>query len=176
MLAAQRNVRRPKNNVSAAEAAMKPTVNLTGPWARRMIDGGDSDTSLRAACGRGTDRPIYQGGRLSSPSGRRWRSAMHSGALHLTRLQVKQDVGNAYANLRPRGPAASASREAVRAAQVAFEGTREEAKLGARTTLDVLDAEQDLLDAQANLISANADVVIAAYAVLAAIGELTAPI
>jgi len=62
----------------------------------------------------------------------------------------------------------------VRAAQVAFEGTREEATLGARTTLDVLDSEQDLLDAQANLISANADVVIAAYSVLASIGELTA--
>jgi len=94
--------------------------------------------------------------------------------LHLVGLQVKQDVGNAYANLRAARASRDASREAVRAAQVAFEGTREEAKLGARTTLDVLDAEQDLLDAQANLISANADVVIAAYSVLAAIGELTA--
>ena len=60
------------------------------------------------------------------------------------------------------------------AAQIAFEGTREEARLGARTTLDVLDAEQELLDAEANLISASADVVIASYSVLAAIGELTA--
>ena len=61
----------------------------------------------------------------------------------------------------------------MRAATVAFEGVREEAQLGARTTLDVLDAEQELLDAQANLISANADVVIAAYSVLSAMGELT---
>ena len=93
--------------------------------------------------------------------------------LHLAGLQVKQDVGNAFANLGAAQARREANREAVRAARVAFEGTREEVKLGARTTLDVLDAEQDLLDAEASLISANADVVIAAYAVLASMGDLT---
>ncbi|WP_370276510.1 TolC family protein, partial [Roseovarius indicus] len=43
-----------------------------------------------------------------------------------------------------------------------------------RTTLDVLDAEQELLDAQAGLISAETDLYIAAYQVLETIGELTA--
>ena len=55
-----------------------------------------------------------------------------------------------------------------------FDGIREEATLGARTTLDVLDAEQDLLDARAALISAQVDQTIAAYAVLASVGQLTA--
>jgi len=94
--------------------------------------------------------------------------------LHLAGLQVKQDVGNAFANLRVARASRVANGEAVSAAEVAFEGTREEARLGARTTLDVLDAEQELLDAQTNLISANVDVVIAAYSVLASLGELTA--
>jgi outer membrane protein len=62
----------------------------------------------------------------------------------------------------------------VRAAQVAFEGVREEAQLGARTTLDVLDAEQDLLDARANLVSAEVDETVASYQVLQAMGLLTA--
>ena len=57
---------------------------------------------------------------------------------------------------------------------MAFRGVREEATLGARTTLDVLNAEQELLDAQANAISAQADEVIASYRVLAAMGLLTA--
>ena len=51
---------------------------------------------------------------------------------------------------------------------------REEATLGARTTLDVLNAEQELLDARSTLISADVDVAIAAYQVLSAIGQLTA--
>ena len=61
----------------------------------------------------------------------------------------------------------------MRAGRIAFEGVNEEANLGARTTLDVLDAEQEFLDAQANQISAEADLVIAAYAVLESTGELT---
>jgi outer membrane protein len=51
---------------------------------------------------------------------------------------------------------------------------REEAKLGARTTLDVLNAEQELLDAQANRITAASNQYGAAYALLAAMGQLTA--
>ena len=66
------------------------------------------------------------------------------------------------------------SQEQVRAAEVAFRGVQEEAKLGARTTLDVLDAEQELLDARTNLISADTDVTIAAYTVLSTLGQLTA--
>ena len=46
--------------------------------------------------------------------------------------------------------------------------------MGARTTIDVLNAEQELLNAQANLIAAQADEVIASYQVLAAMGLLTA--
>ena len=56
---------------------------------------------------------------------------------------------------------------------MAFRGVREEATLGARTTLDVLNAEQDLLDAQAAQISAQADRFIAAYLVLQSLGQLT---
>ena len=66
-----------------------------------------------------------------------------------------------------------ATDERIRAARVAFEGVREEATLGARTTLDVLNAEQALLEAQAQRISAQADRYIAAYQVLASLGQLT---
>ncbi len=174
ILEAQRNVAAAELNMRAADAAMKPTLNLTARLGT-SDDIMDSDRSRSGSVGVELTGPIYQGGRLSSQvrQAMAQRDAQRS-RLHLVGLQVKQDVGNAYANLRAARASRDASREAVRAAQVAFEGTREEAKLGARTTLDVLDSEQDLLDAQANLISANADVVIAAYSVLAAIGELTA--
>ena len=94
--------------------------------------------------------------------------------MHATRHQVVENVGNAYAILLAAQAGRRAGQEQVRAARVAFRGVREEAKLGARTTLDVLDAEQELLDAQANLISSETDVFIAAYTVLETIGQLTA--
>ncbi|MBQ0751172.1 MAG: TolC family outer membrane protein [Roseovarius sp.] len=174
LLQAQHNVAAAELNIRAAEAALLPTLNLTAQvGASEDLDG--SDMSRNGSLGVELRGPIYRGGRLTSQQ----RQAMAQrdaqlAQLHLAGLQVKQDVGDSYANLRAARASRTASREAVRAAQVAFDGTREEATLGARTTLDVLDAEQDLLDAQANLISANADVVIAAYSVLASIGELTA--
>ena len=56
---------------------------------------------------------------------------------------------------------------------LAFEGVREEAKLGARTTLEVLDAEQDLLDARAARFQSEAERYYSYYNLLAATGQLT---
>ncbi|MDT8328669.1 MAG: TolC family outer membrane protein [Roseovarius sp.] len=174
LLKAQHDVAAAELNIQAAAAAMRPTLSLAGRLSAGEEIGG-SDLSQGGSVGVELRGPIYQGGRLSAAK----RQAMaqrdaQRGALHLAGLQVTQDVGNAYANLRAARASRASSREEVRAATVAFDGVREEAKLGARTTLDVLDAEQDLLNAKANLISANADVVIAAYSVLSSMGELTA--
>ena len=63
--------------------------------------------------------------------------------------------------------------EAVRAAQLAYEGTREEQQVGLRTTLDVLNAEQDLRAAQQQLINARFAEYTAAVGLLSAMGTLT---
>lgn len=174
MRQAQHEVAAADLTILAAEAAMRPRVNLTGRvGAGEEVGGGDY--SRTGSVGIEVTGPIYQGGFLSSAK----RQAMARrdaarGNLHVVRHRVMQDVGNAYAILRAAQASRRANREAVRAAQVAFEGVREEAKLGARTTLDVLDSEQALLDARTNFISSEVDVYIAAYSVLAAIGQLTA--
>ena len=66
-----------------------------------------------------------------------------------------------------------ASNSFVEAQRVAYNGVREEAELGASTTLDVLDAEQDLLDAQVSAIQARISRESQAYAVLQSMGLLT---
>jgi len=159
--------------VTAAEAAMRPTINLS----TRLSGGeelGGSDFDRQGSVGVSVSGPIYQGGRLSSAV--RQAAAQRDarrGALHTTSLEVARNVGNAYARLRAARASRVAGQEQVRAARLAFQGVSEEARLGARTTLDVLDAEQDLLDAQAGLISSEADFYIAAYEVLSTIGQLT---
>ena len=174
ILQAQHNVKAADLNIEVAKAAVRPTVNLAARLnASEELNGGDFGRN--GTVGVEVTGPIYQGGALSALT----RQAMaqrdaQRGGLHETRHLIEQNVGNAYANLRAARAAAVAGEEGVRAATVAFEGVREEAKLGARTTLDVLDTEQELLDARANLISAQVDVYIAAYSVLASTGELTA--
>lgn len=174
LLRAQHDVAAADLNVQAAAAAVKPQINLTGRLG--VTDElGAADFNRQGSVGIELRGPVTRGGRLNSATRRAMaqRDAQRA-ALHLAGLRVSQDVGNAYANLRAARAGRAASREQVRAATLAFESIREEARLGARTTLDVLDTEQDLLDARANLISANADVVIARYAVVSAMGELTA--
>lgn len=174
MTKAQKDIAAAEASIRASEAALMPQLSLQGRLgAQREITG--DDYGRTGSIGLQLNAPIYQGGALSATTRRAvaQRDALR-GVLHSVQARVQQDVGNAYALLRATRASVTASQEEVRAARVAFEGVREEATLGARTTLDVLDAEQDLLDAEANLISAQVDVFIAAYSVLAAMGELTA--
>jgi outer membrane protein len=89
-------------------------------------------------------------------------------------LTVRQNVSNAWSQLSVANAQVIASDRQIRAAQVAFDGVREEAKLGARTTLDVLNAEQALLDARTNRVVFETQVYEAAYSLLASMGRLTA--
>ena len=119
-------------------------------------------------------RPIYQGGQLRALSRQAIarRDATRAG-LHQTAAQVLQNVALAWANLDVTRARISASRQQVTASQNAFDGTREEARLGARTTLDVLNAENDLLNARTTLLQAEAGLQTATYNLLASMGLLT---
>ena len=84
-----------------------------------------------------------------------------------------QRVGVSWSDLEVARASIRARQLQVRAAKIAFEGVQEEAKVGARTTLDVLDAEQELLDARGSLVSARRNEYVASYNVLFSIGKLT---
>src|SRR5207244_9155871 len=71
----------------------------------------------------------------------------------------------------PRSSALSAAESEVRAATVALAGVQKEAAGGQRTTVDVLNSQQDLIQAKARLIGAQRDRVIASYTLLSAIGR-----
>ncbi len=165
---AQRDVAVAEFNVLRAEASMKPALR-----ARAGL-GFDEDLSDRRSLGIELRGPIYQGGRLSSlfRQAQARRDAARSG-LHISVFQVEQEVGNAWADLNVTGASIDASQRQVRAATVALRGTEEEATLGARTTLDVLDAEQELLDARVSLVSSEIDRYVAVYALMRAMGMLT---
>ncbi|MGB0533264.1 MAG: TolC family protein, partial [Paracoccaceae bacterium] len=119
--------------------------------------------------------PIYSGGRLSAlvRQAKARRDAQRAG-LYVTKAKIEQQAGSAFALLQMARASRAATDEQIRAAVVAFEGVREEAAVGARTTLDVLNAEQELLDAKADRVTSLTDEVIAGYRVLMSMGQLTA--
>lgn len=173
-LAAQKDVTVAELNVTVADLAIKPTIKGTaglGLTENFHNDGfGRSVTFGLEASG-----PIYAGGRLSSLQRQAMarRDASRSN-LHVAAQSVRQSAGNAFSDVLVSRASRQAIEQQVRAAQVAFRGVREETTLGARTTLDVLNAEQELLEARANLISAQIDEYLGAYRLLASMGQLTA--
>lgn len=160
--------------IVSAEAAMEPNISLNGNF------GLDSNyaigsNGLNGAVSVDLTAPIYRGGQLSATVRRSMASRDAArGNLHVVRHNIQQNVANALAGLGASRSRLQASERQIRAARVAFRGVREEATLGARTTLDVLNAEQELLDAEAANISAEVDQHVAAYTVLFTMGLLTA--
>lgn len=118
--------------------------------------------------------PLYSGGAVIS--GERQAIARQDAQranLHQTVALVHQAVAETWAQLAVARAQLSASDTQISAARTAYEAVRAEAEFGSRTTLDVLNAEQELLDAQANRIFATASVQLASYALLEAMGQLT---
>ncbi len=178
LLAAQHAVSQAELGVKIAQAARKPevTVGASLGHTRYLAE----DTGLAegnytngATVGIEVNGPIYYGGAISSAVRQAMANRDASRAeLLQTKLDVEEAVRVAYSALTQARAARGAAEESIRANNVAYSGVREEASLGARTTLDVLDAEQDLLDARASSITAAANEYIAAYSLLSAMGLL----
>jgi outer membrane protein len=164
---AQRQVTIAELGVALAVAQRKPTI---GASANISNDGDDTTGQL----GLRMSQTIYAGGALSSQHRKALaqRDAAKSGLLQ-TSVQIAQQVGNAWSSIAVARAQIDAIDRQIRAATVAYEGVREEADLGARTTLEVLDAEQELLDARADRIDAEANLQVAIYSLLASMGLLT---
>lgn len=167
MAQAQYSVKVSDLNIELAKAALKPV--LTGNANLNVAQGGNESTSI----GLNLSGPIYRGGALASAYRKAvaQKDASRAG-LHLTRHAVDQAVGNAWFQLEVANSSLKATEEQIRASRVAFRGVRQEAEVGSRTTLDVLNAEQELLDAEAARISAETDRYVAVYNLLAAMGLL----
>lgn len=165
---AQHQVKVAELRVAVARASYMPTLSLGA--SHTINDGGDESTGVAL----NLRQRIYQGGARNSQERQAINNTQQSRAALLNTVRIiDESVGNAWSNLAVARAQITASRQQIRSARLAFEGTKEEAKLGSRTTLDVLDAEQDLLDAQARLISSEANEFIAIYSVLASMGLLT---
>lgn len=166
---AQRSVTVAELGAEQASKAYGPTVRLT--TTHTLANPGGTESFVG---GVNLTQRLYSGG----SRGAAHRKAMAQRdqarfALQQTVLQVEQQVGGAWATLQIATAQIRAAQEQIRAAQVAFDGTREEARLGARTTLDVLDAEQEFLDARANRIQAQNNRSEALYSLLSSMGLLT---
>ena len=171
VLAAQRAVTVADLAGKIAHTSMKPSVTADAGLSHTIQTGADRTTAQVSVTLGGV---IYAGGKLSAT----YRKALAQAeatraALHMSVIAVQQDVGNAWAQLAIATASLEATDQQIRASRVALRGAREEAQLGARTTLEVLSFEQDLLDAEAARITAQSNQYLAIYALMSSMGMLS---
>lgn len=166
---AQRQVTVADLGLQVARASRMPTVTAEAGLSR---SGNSDDTAKSLSLS--LNQPLYTGGAIASGE----RAALANkeaaqAALAQAGIDVAENVGNAWSAVDVASASITAGSQQVAAAQAAFDGVREEADLGARTTLDVLDAEQELLDARAQKLTAEAQRYVGVYNLLSAMGLLS---
>jgi len=87
---------------------------------------------------------------------------------------VAQSATQAWEQLQSSKAQVVSQRAAIRASEIALDGVQREAIVGSRTTLEVLNAEQELLQNRTDLVRALATVVSQSYTLASTVGRLTA--
>ncbi len=160
--------------IKQAEGALLPQVSIEGTVQHAESFDSSIDPNSASIIGR-VSIPIYAGGDVY---GRVRQNKEQYGQrkieIDVARDQVRAAVVSAWAQVEAAAGAISAAAEGIDAAEIALSGVQEEQRVGQRTTLDVLDAQQELLNARETEIVAHRDRVVASFALLSAMGRLTA--
>ena len=161
--------------VRIAEAGLYPTLALQGSAQQQYFNA--NDTTSRLFNGTLQARltvPIYQGGSEYTVI-RQNKEAVGQQRLNLDQVrdQVRANVVQYWGQLEATKAQVEAAERQVKYSESALNGVRNEAQVGNRTTLDVLNALQALLNARVGLISAQRDRVVASYNLLSGVGRLS---
>lgn len=173
-VSAQQRIVAARYGVDSAISTLLPQVNLIG-FIQQQFDyliPGDKyyqyGVRLQATV------PIYQNGsEWSQVRQAKQLVGQRRNELDSARRAAAENVIRAWRSLDSARSRVVSFEAQVRANEVALNGVRQEALVGSRTTLDVLNAEQELLNSQVNLLQARHDTQISYYGVLAGIGRLT---
>ena len=174
IISASFNERANLYSIDTAKGEGRPEVGIVAE-ARRAYGvssryNRDDDVSIKAQ----VTIPLYTGGATESRIREaKYRAARSSDLTMEAIRKVDSDTIRAWEALKTTRAAIESIESQVTSAQIALEGVKEEAVVGSRAILDVLDAEQELLDAKVSLIRAQRDQVVAAYQLLAASGNLS---
>lgn len=156
------------------EGALYPTMTLTGTaqktWNSSLTQAEQTTFSAITSL----TMPIYQGGGEYSLI-RQSKESLTQQRLNLEQVrdQARQAVVQAWGQVEATKAQIQSAEAQVRSSETALNGVREEARVGQRTTLDVLNAQQALVNARVTLVTAQRDRVVASYNLLNATGILS---
>jgi outer membrane protein len=169
----------------SAQGALLPSVNLTASLNDTFALNTPASAALpavtipdrekvEATVGVKLTIPLYQGGGASSRV-RQAKEVMGQRRIEAdgARLKVRAAVSTAWAQMQAAKANVSGFQARVTAAQLALEGVIEEQSVGQRTTLDVLNANDQVVSGKILLLGAQRNLIVASYALVSAVGRLS---
>ena len=163
------------HDIDAAGAALLPRVTLEATARRDWEPSRFATESDTAEIIANVTVPLYQSGEEYARIRQlREIAAQRRRELDAARRSARESAAQRWERLQTARARVEAFQASVEANGIALEGVEQEAEVGARTVLDVLDAEQELFEAQVNLVRARADAAIATFLLLGVVGRMTA--
>jgi len=164
-----------RDNVAQIKAQLLPSVSIVGSVQRlqeTQLNGRETTNQSVIAQ---LNVPLYEGGNLWSQS----RQAIENvgkakGTTDDTRRQAVQTATQSWETVQSARASITSLQSTINAAQIALEGVQQQQQVGARTVLDVLNAQQELFSDQVSLVKAQHDLAVAEFNLAQQIGVLTA--
>jgi TolC family type I secretion outer membrane protein len=161
--------------VRQVRGELLPTVRIVGSVQRTEDQTIAGTIGYSASVTAQVTVPIYEAGSVYS----RTREAQQTVAQRRSQVDdarrtAVQQGTTAWETLQSNRARVESLRSSIRAAQIALEGVQQEAAVGSRTVLDILNAEQELFNARVDLVRAQRDQLVSEFQLAAAIGRLTA--
>jgi outer membrane protein len=176
LVASRINIEVAEAQIRLVESEFKPKIDLQGSVSNTWDSKYPDDIGRTFQVLGQLSVPLYEAGEISA----RARAAKETlGQRQLeadsAREAVRAGVAAAWSQYETAVARVKSAKAQIDAATIALNGVREEAKVGQRTTLDVLISDQSLLSARVNLVTAQRDRVVSSYQVLSSVGRLSAP-
>jgi len=166
-----------RDNIDFVRGQLLPQVSLVGTLSRSFAPSVTLAGSLEqsATIAAQMTWPLYEGGAIYSQTRQAQQTVgQRRSQVDDQRRAAVQLATQSWSTLQAARASISSFASAVRAAQIALEGTQQEALVGTRTVLDVLIQNQTLLTTQSQLVTAEHDAALAEFNVAAATGRLIA--
>ena len=176
LIAAQFDENAARSAIAVTQSQLLPQVNLVGTYAYSN----QTQSSLRqqdqAQVFAQVQVPLYESGVVYSQVRQAKQTAgQRKVDIDVARRSAMEQAALAFNTLQSANAQRESLQAAIRASEIALEGVRQEASVGSRTVIEVLNAEQDLLNSQVSLVNSDRNALVAAYQLLSAVGRLTAP-
>jgi outer membrane protein len=164
-----------RHNVDEVRGELLPSLELSATLSRDMESTGNKSRADEKSIMMTLTMPLYQSGAVHSRL-REAKQAVGRGRFltDQARLDAVEEATHAWEALGTAQARIISFSSQVKANEIALDGVRREAEVGARTVLDILNAEQELVDTEVKRVQAQRDEVVALFELKAAMGQLTA--